>query len=111
MAARSRPRRYARDLRKRPKVNPWIHMGMLAVGLVVLIAFGGRAADNAAGCFSSVSNGKPAQVIDRTDGPVAAPAQPVPAERATPAAEDGAVKFEFRLPDAPPPKVEAPPEP
>lgn len=93
MAGRSRPRRYARDLRRRSRGNPWVHLGLLAVGLAVILVFGGRAADNAAGCFSSVSDGEPAKVIDRADEPTADVPRPPPIE-------GRAVNFGFRLPDA-----------
>lgn len=81
--------RSARVARRRaPRVNPWVQLALLVVGLVVLLSFWQQIADGTAGCYSHMA----AEDAPATVAPAAEPGPP--------ASDPRAVSVEVRLPSA-----------
>lgn len=83
--------RSARVARRRaPRVNPWVQLALLVVGLAVLLSFWQQIADGTAGCYSHMA----------AEGDPGSPPPSVGAAGAgSPEGDSRAVSVEVRLPE------------
>ncbi|MCA9517281.1 MAG: hypothetical protein KC635_20215 [Myxococcales bacterium] len=104
MSRYDRMRRSAR-VPSRRRMNPWVHLAMLVVALVLLLSFRERIAAGAAGCFGHMAAESGVDPSGGGDASGSSPAAEAPEERVAPGASGVEVRF------LPKPKAEVEVEP